>query len=416
MKNLSNYVLLLFIIACILSCKKGDGPINNGNTISVKDQLKSPEIVQASNKFGFNLFKAIEKNAPDKNIFISPFSALEALSMTYNGANGLTKTEMAGVLGFTGYSDDEVNKYNQSLTNALLKADNKVKFEVANSIWYDKYFHVLKSFLDVNRIYYNAEVSSLDFQSSDALITINNWVNSKTNGKIPTILDQLPANAVMYLINAIYFYGTWKYQFDKSKTIEADFIKEDGTTVQQQQMNIEEDINYFGNDDFQMAGLPYGNGTFNFIMILPGEGKNIEDILTGLNSSKWDSLIYSMQKQKVNVKMPKFKFEFRDSMNTPLKSIGMTSAFNPGSADFSRIDSLKDFFISRVLQKTYINLNEEGTEAAAVTVVEISKTTAFVPLVFNANRPFIYAITEQSTGAVLFIGKMMDPTEVKVEL
>ncbi len=411
------FSLSLIITFLLVSCKKSD---DQKQVTTVKSKLKSGQIVNASNKFCFELFSKVQDKAPDKNLFISPFSTMEALSMTYNGAAGTTKDEMTNVLGFTGYSDQQINEYNQSLTTALTGADEKVIFEVANSIWYKQGFNVLQSFLDVNSEYYDAEVKSLDFTSPDAVTTINNWVDAKTHDKIQTIIDQIPDIAIMYLINAIYFKGTWQFQFDKTKTTTTDFFLSDGTTVQQEQMSMEAEINYYSNNDFQVVELPYGDGTFNFVIVLPAFGKNVNDIITGLTDLKWNEIIASMNTFKVVVKMPKFKFEFNSLLNEPLINLGITKAFNPDSANFFRIDSAEDLYISRVIHKTYINLDEEGTEAATVTAVEIAETTSSLsedhPLFFNANKPFIYAITEKSTGAVLFIGKMLDPTVSSVDM
>jgi len=415
MKNSFLIKILIVGVLFLNGCKSEDNP---KKTNDVKSQLKSAQIVNASNKFCFELLRSVQNKAPDQNLFISPFSTMEALSMTYNGAAGSTKFEMAGVLGFLQYSDKEINEYNQSLTTALKQADVKVVFEVANSIWYKNGFSVLQSFLDVNHDYYDAEVKSLDFSSPVAVTTINNWVDAKTHDKIKTIIDQIPDNVVMYLINAIYFKGIWQFQFDKTKTIKTDFYLEDGATVQHDQMSMEAEINYYSNNDFQVIELPYGDGTFNFVIVLPSPGRNVNDIIVNLTDNKWNDIVDSMSKVKVVVKMPKFKFEFNSLLNEPLINIGMINAFIPDSADFSRIDSLRDLYISRVIHKTYINLDEEGTEAAAVTAVEVGET-AYGPdetKYFTANRPFIYAITEKSTGAVLFIGKMLDPTIIKVDL
>ena len=272
--------LLLIIIALDLSgCKKEHSTTGSANDPGqVKARLKSAMIVNASNKFAFDFNKSFEQLVGNQNYFISPFSMVEALSMTYNGANGETKTEMAGTLGFANYSDSEINVYNQSLSSALVSADSKVQFEIANSIWYRQGFNVLQSFIDVNENYYNAEVKSLDFNSSDALNTINNWVYSKTHGKISTILNNMPPDAMMYLINAIYFKGTWQYQFDKSKTQDANFYAENGSTINHQQMQLEADLNYYTGSGFQAVELPYGNSAFNLIMAMPDTGKISEFI------------------------------------------------------------------------------------------------------------------------------------------
>jgi serine protease inhibitor len=416
MKTIAGILSLVSLLVFTTDCKREEKQEEAG---TVKAQLKSAQLVSASNKFGINLFKTVQQQDTGNNLFISPFSAMEALSMTYNGANGVTESEMADVLGFSGYTDTEINEYNQSLTNALVSADVKVQFEVANSIWYDSGFTVLQSFIDINKKYYDAEVASLDFDSPDAVNTINGWVSDKTHGKILSIIDAIPDYVVMYLINAIYFKGTWQYQFDKSKTMSAGFYLEDGSIVNHQQMAMEAEINYYEDEDFQAVELPYNNGTFNFRILLPRSGKNVNDLVSDIDYIKWAEIKGSMSKTKVVVKIPKFKFEMYYLLNDPLINMGMVSAF--GNADFSGIDGYYDLYISRVIHKTFIDLNEEGTEAAAVTAVEIGELSA-APVnddkvkYLIANKPFAFAITEKSTGAILFIGKMADPTDEKVEI
>jgi serine protease inhibitor len=399
MKIISIIVVIVFTVF-IVSCSKNSDPSNSENTSeTVKSKLKSAQILGSSNKFGLNLLKSVNHIADTQNVFISPFSVLQALSMTYNGANGLTKDEMANVLGFSDYSELEINNYNQSLTAALLAADAKVAFEVANSIWYRNGFTILKPFIDVNQTYYNANVNQLDFSSPAAL-------------EIPTILDNIPLDAVMYLINAIYFKGSWKYQFDKTKTSEELFYRTESNSVLHTQMSMEAEVNYMNTPEFQSVEIPYGNGTFNFVILLPQIGNSLNNLVSKLNESKWDSITEHYNKTKVVLKMPKFKQELKGLLNTPLKNLGMVKAFN--DADFSGIDGSNDLLISRVIHKTFIDINEEGTEAAAVTAVEIIKTSigdnTDSPQFFNANRPFVYAITEKSTGAILFIGKYINPS------
>ena len=418
MKTFSIIIALILTLITSGCSKNSDQAKVDSN--SVKAKVKSAQILQSSNKFGFNLFKAVNQLADSQNIFISPFSTLEALSMTYNGANGSTKDEMTTTLGFNGYSDAEVNDYNQSLTSALVAADSKVAFEVANSIWYKNGFSVLQPFINLNQTYYNAQVSQLDFTSPSALATINNWCSTNTHGKIPTILDNIPTNAVMYLINAIYFKGSWMYQFDSTKTIHTAFKKEDKSTVQHYQMAMEAEVNYYNGTDCQAIEIPYGDGTFNFVVLLPASGQTISNFISNLDDMKWSSIIDQFTKTKVVVKIPKFKFEFNSLLNNPLINLGMIKVFNK-DADFSKIVGNTDLEISKVIHKTYIDLNEQGTEAAAVTAVEIIATVSRpgnndkTPF-FIADRPFVYAITEKSTGAILFIGKMLDPTIAAGEL
>jgi serine protease inhibitor len=411
MKNIS---ILPIIAISMLACTNDE--TDNNQETSVQSKLKSAQLIKSSNVFGINLLKKTDSLMLNANAFISPFSALQALSMTYNGANGQTKIEMANTLGFSGYSDNEINEYNQSLSAALLEADEKVQLEIANSIWYKLGFEVIPAFININTTYFNAEVKQADFADPQTLIDINNWCKVKTHEKIPTILDEIPGGVVMYLINAIYFKGTWQYEFDKTKTITTSFTKEDGSSVQHSQMSLEAELNYYTTEDFKLVELPYGNGQFNFVMLLPAENQTIAGLIKKLDNTTWDNAINNVSKTKVVVKMPKFKFEFKALLNKPLQMMGMIAAFGP--ADFSNITPGGGIYISRVIHKTYIDLNEEGTEAAAVTAVEMYKTSEIGDTVkwFVADRPFVYAITEKSTRAILFIGKMMDPTVNAIEL
>jgi len=408
-------IILISVLLSFFGCKKENVSVGS-DPGQVKARLKSAMIVNASNKFAFDFYKSFNQLTGNQNFFISPFSIVEALSMTYNGANGNNKTEMANTLGFAKYSDSQVNEYNQSLASALVSADDKVQFEIANSIWCRQNFNVLQSFIDVNQNYYNADVKTLDFNSPDALVTINNWADSKTHGKILTILDEIPPLTVMYLINAIYFKGTWQYQFDSTKTQINNFYAENDSIIKHQQMQLETNLNYYSGNGFAAVELPYGNSAFNLVMVKPDTGK-ISEFISNMTDLKWSNMIQSMKLSTVVVKMPKFKFELKSLLNNTLKNMGMNLAFDQSGADFSRIDGKSDLYISRVIHKTFIDLNETGTEAAAVTAVEIRYATSPGPGVkenpiyfFEANHPFVYAIVEKSTGVILFLGKMVDPT------
>lgn len=413
-------ILFITIITVFYGCKKDVVTHSTDDPGHVKENLKSAKIVSASNQFAFGINRSFNQRAGDNNYFISPFSMVEALSMAYNGAGGNTKNQMAQVLGFSNYSSDEINNYNQSLAEALLSADSKVQFEIANSIWYRLGFHVLSPFISVNENYYGAEVDSLNFSSPEALSIINGWVNNKTHGKIPTILDEIPGDAVMYLINAIYFKGMWQYQFDSTKNTIADFYKEDGSIIQDTLMQLQQNLNYCHTDGYSAVELPYGNSAFNMVLVMPDTGK-ISDFIATLTGSKWSNLISAMKTTDVVVKMPKFHLELNTLLNQPLINLGMEDAFDPIKADFSGIDGAQDLFISRVIHKTYIDLSEVGTEAAAVTAIEfkISATpdqTEPKTQWFVANRPFVYAIVEKSTGVVLFLGKEVNPTIYSVDI
>lgn len=375
---------------------------------------KSLELIESDNNFGLEFFQEVATANTNDNIMVSPLSVALALGMTYNGSGGTTRDAMKETLKLGNLTDDEINVSYKSIIDQLLKLDPKVILNIANSIWYKLSFPVQNEFIELNKEYYYAEVNELDFYAPDAKDIINGWVNDKTKGLIPAIIDEIPAEAVMYLINAIYFKGTWTYEFDPDDTEEQDFHTEGGMTEKVDMMQMEADILYTGNDLFDAISLPYGDGQFNMFIMLPKQGKTTADIIPELNNDNWNTWINSLGKQKVVVKLPKFKFEFFRLLNDDLTNMGMGVAFDPGNADFSGINPDRELFISRVLHKTYIEVNEEGTEAAAVTAVEIGETSYNpdepVVIYFTADHPFLFAIRENSSGTILFMGRVNLPS------
>ncbi len=374
---------------------------------------KGKILVEADNLFGINLFKEVLKaEEPEKNVMISPLSVSLALAMTYNGADGDTKEAMEKTLELTGFTVDEINENYKILIDALASVDPKVLMSIANSIWYEQTFGVEQDFIDINQNYFYAEVSPLDFSNPESVTTINNWVADKTNDKITEIIDNIPAEAVMYLINAIYFKGIWKYEFDESDTDDKPFYLSDGTTKDVPMMVQEGSFNYFSNDILQAVELPYGAGNYSMVILLPQINKTPDDIIDQLSNDNWNSWLSEFYEAgKVQIHLPKFRFEYKNLLNDALTDMDMGIAFDPDNADFSKINPAWQLFISRVIHKTFVEVNEEGTEAAAVTAVEISFTSTggetFIP--FYVNQPFVFAIKEKYTNTIVFIGKVMEP-------
>ncbi len=367
------------------------------------------QLAESGNTFGFQLFKEIVMERPDSNIFISPLSVSFALGMTYNGAAGATEDSMRTTLGFADLSKEQINETYQSLMTFLTGLDPKVQFQIANSIWYRLGFHVEQPFIDINQTYFDAEVRGLDFTAQEALDTINNWVYDKTYGKIEEVIDFIHPLTVMFLINAIYFKADWTVQFDPDLTRDEPFIKDDGTGVISKMMVKEGDIQYFETDDFQAVDLPYGNGQFSMTILLPKPDKRVNDLIDAISPEDWTQWMTSFSTQNVHLNMPRFKVEFEMKLNDVLKALGMGIAFS-GAADFSNINRDAELFISLVLHKTYVEVDEEGTEAAAVTVVELREFSSGVTTMV-LNRPFIYVIRERVSNTIVFMGKMSDPSE-----
>ncbi|MFC1725515.1 serpin family protein [candidate division KSB1 bacterium] len=410
-------ILLLSVIILFSYCSNDDNPVDSETPEPGLPRLLTQaeiEIISAGENFGLKFFKEVVNQDENKNIFLSPLSVSMALGMTLNGANGQTEEDMKSTLEFTGMSQENINSAYKSLIELLLNLDSKVIMELANSIWYRYDVQVLQDFIDVNRDYFDAEVRSIDFSAVDALETINGWVYDETNGKIEDLIDQFPANIVMYLINAIYFKGTWKYQFDQANTSSDIFRLSDGSEVSCQMMNLTGALNYTQNSLFQAVDLPYGVGNYFMTILLPRDGVTTGDILDQMNTSNWDSWINGFSEINVDLSLPKFRVEYDLELSDVLSALGMGVAFQAGAADFTGIRPIEqgDLWINRVLHKTFVEVNEEGTEAAAATAVEIiERSGGTTPLDLKIDHPFIFAIRENNSGTILFIGKIENPAE-----
>ena len=384
---------------------------NMGTEPVPKDIVMTPKslsLVSAGNSFTFNLFSKIP-DSQGHNVMVSPLSISLALSMTLNGAAGSTKDSIINTLGLTGLSLDEINQTYLDLISALEVADPKVVMDIANSIWIRKSYPVLDSFITVNQKYYDAKVQTLDFDQA-GLLTINNWVNAKTNGKIPTILDQISDNEIMFLINAIYFNGKWKVQFAKANTINGSFTLGSGSSANVPLMKVKDQFGYTQQSGYKALRMPYGRGKFSMVLLLPDTGKTPDQLIGQLNPAVWARIKTSLAlPQMVDVWLPRFTFNWESDLNDILSSLGMSVAFSDTQANFSKINPNDQLFISKVKHKTYIQVDEEGTEAAAVTSVGIATASAGPETEFYAIRPFLFFITEGDTGAILFAGKVENP-------
>jgi len=402
-KNLKTY-FFLFVIPLLFSACESDIDIKK-EAEPIRLKVGMEKRVAQDNEFAWDLFKQVLDNTKEANTFISPLSVSIALGMTWNGADGKTKSEMESTLKMSGMSEKEINEYYQIMQNSLVKIDPSTKLNIANSIWYKEGYPIYKSFLDVNKEYFNAEVSALDFSNPKSLDIINNWCSEKTNGLIKDPLDRIPADAIMYLINAIYFKGIWSSEFKENDTSEKDFVSSSGKTNKVDMMQQEQTFNYFEDDKAQYLDMPYGNKAFSMTVILPKQKNTIESYLKDFDMDEWNRIVENLSPREVKVYFPKFKVQSKLELQDVLSIMGMPLAFDT-EADFSRM-SEGDLLISRIIHSTYCDVNEKGTEAAAVTVVEVGVTS--MPLenpVFNANRPFIFIIREKSTGVILFMGKM----------
>ena len=405
METIKRFLVLVVLVALIGACAKEKEeyepkPLNL--------PLKTAGVIAADNTFGLDLFTKLTAAAvPGTNQMISPLSISQALSMTYNGANGATKAAMEDALRISGYSRDELNELNKVLVDALVAHDEKVAISVANSIWYRKEYTVLPDFIARNQSYYHAEVQPVDFAAATCKDVINKWVSDNTNKKIDKIVDQINPESFMFLINAIYFKGCWTNPFNVKNTGKQTFYSESGREVQVDMMNKKMDLNVYANETFTSVELSYGKGNWRMFLFLPETGKTVADVEKSFTPDNWNNWLTRYDSVfNVQFSMPKFTFSYEESLKDVLSAMGMQVAFTE-MADFTGILPEGGLLITGVKHKTFVEVNEEGTEAAAVTSVEVGVTSIGNFITFN--KPFVFAIAEKSTGAILFIGRMMKP-------
>jgi serine protease inhibitor len=368
-------------------------------------------LAAASNAFGFDMFQQLQSQAANKNVFFSPLSVTIALAMTYNGAAGETKNAMARALKIERMSHAELNRASAELLKALKSADPKIELAIANSLWARGGVRFNEDFLARNRQFYGAEISALDFSSPESVATINRWVSDSTKGKISEIIDRIDSQQVMFLINAVYFKGQWQRRFEKKLTKEQPFHLPGGKQKLVPMMAQSGNYLYHRGDKFQAVSLPYGDGGVSLYLFLPDQGSSLDEFLKGLSYQKWEEWTKDFNDTPGDVKLPRFKLDYEKTLNDQLKALGMGAAFNAREADFSGIRPERDLYIYEVKHKAVVEVNEEGTEATASTSVGVSITSARPTperFTFIADRPFLMAIRDSQTGAILFMGAVRE--------
>ncbi len=374
-------------------------------------------VVTANTQFGFKLFDEIRKTEQDKNIFISPLSVSLALAMTLNGAAGETEQAMTNTLQLQGLDAEAINVGYAGLRQTLLTSDPKVTLTIANSLWARQGIPFHQSFLQRNAHFFEAEISMLDFNDPSASKTINQWVDTNTNGKIQKIVgDTSDPDTVLFLINAIYFKGAWQREFDPSRTQDDSFYLANGNVKQVPMMRQQRRYPYYRGENFQAISLAYGDGRMRMYIFLPDPESDLNTFLENLNAERWENWLSRFHGQDVSLVMPKFKLKYERNLNDTLQALGMDVAFDPELANFSRMAPLEllpwdNLYINEVSHKTFVEVNEEGTEAAAATSVGIVGITSAPPppIPFTIDRPFFLAIRDNQTKTVLFIGVVVDP-------
>jgi serine protease inhibitor len=405
----------LAIILAVTSCDwfGGSEPPVTANIRALEAHEKA--LVHSSSQFSIDLFHQLRKNGV-ANQFYSPYSIHQALSMAMNGNENEVLEEFKKVLHFEGMGTEEANKAAKTLTQFLLGLDPKVRLSIANAIWYKQEFQVYTPFREIVENYFHAEVAGLDMSNPQSVNVINQWIESNTEGLIKDMLDAIPANAVMYLVNAIYFKADWKYRFHTPNTQKAPFYVSPNQEVEVDMMQLEEPatMRYFNENGLNYLEIPYSTGHYNMGVII-SDNQDLNEKLENFSFEKLEHWREHATEMNFILQMPKFKMQYKlEEMNEDLKAMGLQLPFEPSPGNFTRLFSnpTEPMYISRVIHDALIEVDEKGTEAAAATVVEIGLTSAgpSQPQIFRLDRPFVFFIQDNHSGAILFIGQLGDPS------
>jgi len=380
-------------------------PVIDSGKVSPSIMRSEKDIAWASNRFGLNQFQKLSAAAPDSNLCFSPLSASYALVMTYNGAGGQTRDAMASALELAAFPADFVDSAYAVLTSALTETNPAVTLNIANSIWYKAGLRIKPKFIDLSKNSFQALVSGIDFSKSDAAEIINQWVAFNTGNEIKTIVEPpIDPEIVMFLINAVYFKAAWMTTFDSSLTQLAPFSLPDGSEVDCMMMTKTDEYGYSESETYQAVDLPYGNGRFSMAVFLPRPGVTPNNLIQQLQNNQLSDRLKELEPAKLQLKLPRFKFTSDFGLNQSLKAMGMAVAFSP-QADFSNMAEDK-IWIDSVVQKTFIQVDEQGTEAAAATAVIMKKS--FTPSMV-VDHPFVFVIHDRVSESILFIGQVVNP-------
>lgn len=410
-KNFFVSCLLVFTML-ITGCAGLPQDLTKGYSSEVNNEMTGPmneEFKKAYLDFSWKIFKQSSENSG--NIMVSPLSVYIALAMTQNGADGQTKADMKSTLGAGEIPEDDLNKELKKLMSYLNSDDESIDLTVANSIWYRKGFEADEGFLRKNADYYSAALKSLDFTEKGAPDTINRWVSDATNGTIDKIVSQINDDVMMYLINAVYFKGDWEEPFKANNTYKQPF-NSPGGSADTEFMHRRGDMDYLSSGGTEGVLLPYKGGKLAFVALLPPEGETPGEMINGFSALKIWELIKNKENKTIELSLPKFESNYEDSLIEELSGMGMGIAFDPDRADFSLMQKSreKNLYISDVKHKTFIRVDEKGTEAAAVTSVEVGTTSMPVEVQkVTFDRPFIYGIVDLENGLPLFMGIMENP-------
>ena len=405
------HFFFLFGVCCLsvgmlTSCSEDEpvAPNIKYNPGTVKLTAAQQAQVENSNEFAWKFFKEVSKGEQE-DVFVSPLSVTYALGMLANGAVGDTQKEILEGLEFLSGKVDDINSLCHQLMMEAPKLDKSTKVSMANAVVANKNKPLKPDFKNVVEKQYQALVTNQDFSSPATLSFINQWASEQTHGMVPKLLDRVHPDAVTYLLNALYFKGLWYHKFDKKRTQQESFTQADGKKLSVKMMHQKERFFAAENDNYQTVVLPYGNGSYEMVVLLPREGKDLSSLLQTMDAKKWKDNLKNTYSSEVDLKLPRFTSAYTRELNDVLKLLGMNIMFDRGKADLTKM-SVAKAFVSKVLQKAKIEVDEDGSKAAAVTVVETldAATPPSRPIMFHANRPFMYAIVEHSTGTIFFMG------------
>lgn len=413
--RLQTLAALCFCLFMLLSCDDDDKNVKYmlppAATVQMTAEQKA--MVAKSNDFSFNLFREVYRqhqteSQGQKSMFFSPMGVTFMMGMLAEGAEDETQREILKTMCLDDATAREISRMCEVLIDDAPEADRQVTLEIANAIYTNKGYEPKKEFKECMDEYYDADVRSLDFSNAESLNAINNWAKDETNGKIQKVIDRLSSGAVAYILNSIYFNAKWTNQFDREDTKTETFMTESGEAHQIEMMNNNAIVKCAANDVMSMVCLPYGSGTvWNMYVLLPNEGKTVDDVLGCLNTESWMNVCKGLKNMQLNLKMPKYSTLSSIELKAPLTALGMTKAFSP-NAEFGKITSSKNIYFNSMAQHAQINVTEEGTEMVAVSTGDLSSLGGGADIFgtgeFFANRPFVYIVTENNTQAIFFAG------------
>lgn len=391
----------IFILAVLVFC--GIGP-NYGS--GAESQKPYEAAVAENNSFAFDLFRSLQEEDAEENVFFSPYSIYTALSMLYNGATGRGKEEMAAALGYGDMELSDLNGRQLELKSMLERAGEKVKINVGNSLWANEGVTPRKSFNDALKRFYDSELYVRDFGDKKTVAEVNGWISDKTEGMIPEMLKGISPECVMFLINAIYFKGIWTHEFDPEATAGHVFVDHKGKETEVKMMHQTRRLPYWETREYQALKLSYGDGEASMYIILPRPGWNINDFLKGFDITEWNHLTGVMRSEETELGLPRFKMSYGvKRLNGALESLGMSHMFSPGY--LMNITGDPRLYVEYVDHKAVMEVDERGTEAAAATIISVGKAAYTKPRWFMADRPFFFIIRDERSGLILFMGKLL---------